>query len=119
MGLWSLTSAWKARPELVIDPSGLMFCRAKAHLDWTEVAMVDVQEWQGNFDLKHRLIVRAAARSAVPFLPANRRRGARLLRWRNSRSSTTGCATAVQKSGPCVRSGVAPVRGHQLVGMSS
>jgi hypothetical protein len=59
MGLWSLTSAWRARPELVIDPSGLTFCRAKAHLDWTEVAMVDIQEWQGNFDLKHRLIVRA------------------------------------------------------------
>jgi hypothetical protein len=59
MGLWFLTSAWRARPELIIDPSGLTFCRAKAHLNWTEVAMVDIQEWQGNFDLKHRLIVRA------------------------------------------------------------
>jgi len=59
MGLWSLTSAWRARPELVIDSTGLTFCRAKAHLDWSEVAMVNIQEWQGNFDLKHRLIVRA------------------------------------------------------------
>jgi hypothetical protein len=36
-----------------------------------------------------------------------------------SRSSTTGRATTVQKSGPCVRSGVAPVRGAPLVCMSS
>lgn len=59
MGLWFLTSAWRARAELLIDSTGLTFCRAKAHLDWSEVAMVDVQEWQGSFDLMHRLTVRA------------------------------------------------------------
>jgi hypothetical protein len=59
MGLWYLTSAWRARSELVIDSTGLTFCRAKAHLHWSELAMVDIQEWQGNFGLKHRLAVRA------------------------------------------------------------
>jgi hypothetical protein len=59
MGLCLLTGAWRARPELLIDSTGLTFCRAEAHLDWSQVAMVDIQEWQGQFDLKHRLTVRA------------------------------------------------------------
>lgn len=59
IGLWLLTGAWRARPELLIDSTGLTFCRAEAHLNWSEVAIVDIQEWQGQFDLMHRLTVRA------------------------------------------------------------
>jgi hypothetical protein len=59
MGLACLMGAIRARPELLIDSTGLTFCRANAHVDWSEIAAVEIQEWQGNYDLLHRLVLRA------------------------------------------------------------
>ncbi len=62
-GVWmacaSLWGALRARPSLLIDPTGLTFCRAQARLAWSEIAALEVQEWQGAFGLLHRLSVRA------------------------------------------------------------
>jgi hypothetical protein len=49
----------RARPSLLIDSTGLTFCNARIHLDWSKVAAVGLQEWQRTYDLSHRLVIRA------------------------------------------------------------
>jgi hypothetical protein len=49
----------RARPSLLIDPTGLTFFKAGIHLDWAEVATVGLREWQSTYDLSHRLDIRA------------------------------------------------------------
>ena len=56
------TGSWfllRARPVLVIDRAGVVFCRAEISLEWDEIAAVSIQSWQSNFDLSQRLVLRA------------------------------------------------------------
>ena len=59
MGLVFLMQAIRAAPQLLIDSTGLRFCPADAHINWAEIATLEIQEWQGNYDLRHRLVLRA------------------------------------------------------------
>ncbi len=62
LGALALAAAWfflRARPVLIVDRSGLVFCRAGIRLEWAEIASVSIQEWQSPFDLSRRLVVEA------------------------------------------------------------
>ena len=55
-GAWSFM---RARPVLIIDRSGLVFCHAGIRLEWSEIASVAIEEMQSPFDLSRRLSVSA------------------------------------------------------------
>jgi hypothetical protein len=62
LALPAAIAAWcflRARPVLVLDGSGLVFCRTGIRLGWSEIESVSIEEWQSPFDVSRRLVVRA------------------------------------------------------------
>ena len=54
-----LWAALRARPQLLIDDTGITFCAAGVHISWSAIAAVEIQAWQGTLSLSHRLSLRA------------------------------------------------------------
>src|SRR6185312_1158753 len=58
MGCWLFWSGIHTRATLIIDSRGLTFCQAHMRLPWSEIAAIELQEWQRAYGLAHRLWIR-------------------------------------------------------------